>query len=316
MALPRHLSRETRIILYPDAILPGVQMVGRYNHTDAMPGLEPHAHEGCVEICYLARGRQVYSVGDARFHLRGGDVFMTRPAEEHSTAGLPQEKGVLYWMIIRMDAAERGILGLDAARSRDLVDRLLAIPDRLFRGAGGMHEDLDAVLLAGQGGGKTGDRLRLTHHALAFVLSVIATATGGEGSRPESPLARVVQQVGEDIGEPWTVDRMAAMARLSESRFKARFRAEYGMPPMEFVQRERVGAASKQLRETDLPITEIAFALGFGSSQYFATVFKKYTGKRPSEVRLESAEPGTQESSAAGSRSAAGSIKTDKTRRG
>lgn len=32
-------------------------------------------------------------------------------------------------------------------------------------------------------------------------------------------------------------------------------------------------------------ITDVAFSLGFSSSQYFATVFKRFTHRSPHEVR-------------------------------
>ena len=39
------------------------------------------------------------------------------------------------------------------------------------------------------------------------------------------------------------------------------------------------------LRNTDLPVTDIAFTCGFNSSQYFAEVFKKHARMTPSEFR-------------------------------
>ena len=41
--------------------LPEVVMLGRYDHAQAEEILEPHAHVGCMEICYLERGGNVTS---------------------------------------------------------------------------------------------------------------------------------------------------------------------------------------------------------------------------------------------------------------
>jgi AraC-like DNA-binding protein len=49
--------------------------------------------------------------------------------------------------------------------------------------------------------------------------------------------------------------------------------------------RRRIYRAKYLLREPDRPITAIALDLGFSSSQYFATVFKKLVGLTPGEYR-------------------------------
>ncbi len=59
------------------------------------------------------------------------------------------------------------------------------------------------------------------------------------------------------------------------------------MPPGEFILRCKVEHARRLLAEEASPITEIAFRLGFSSSQYFATVFKRYTNMTPREARRE-----------------------------
>jgi AraC-like DNA-binding protein len=57
------------------------------------------------------------------------------------------------------------------------------------------------------------------------------------------------------------------------------------LSPAEYRTRKRVHVAKKLLRESNMPITTISHDLGFASSQYFATVFKNYTGMKPKEYR-------------------------------
>jgi hypothetical protein len=84
-----------------------------------------------MEICYLARGTQNYWVKDRNHHLVGGDVFITFPAEPHSTGGCPLEKGILYWMHIDMKA-EVPLLNLPEEDSCLIKEKLLAIKNRHF----------------------------------------------------------------------------------------------------------------------------------------------------------------------------------------
>jgi AraC-like DNA-binding protein len=57
------------------------------------------------------------------------------------------------------------------------------------------------------------------------------------------------------------------------------------MSPNDYWQRIRVEAARDMLRKTDLSVTEIAIRCGYSTSQYFSTVFRKYTGTTPTQFR-------------------------------
>ena len=81
------------------------------------------------------------------------------------------------------------------------------------------------------------------------------------------------------------IRELARLCGLSVSRFKERFRDEVGVPPAEYLTRQKIEAAKSLLLAGDHSITDVAMDLGFSSSQYFATAFKRYTGRTPSEYR-------------------------------
>jgi len=64
-----------------------------------------HNHGNMIEICLLESGRQNYIVEGQEYSLTGGDVFLTHPHEKHSTGLFPEEKGMLYWMLIYIPKA-------------------------------------------------------------------------------------------------------------------------------------------------------------------------------------------------------------------
>jgi AraC-like DNA-binding protein len=76
---------------------------------------------------------------------------------------------------------------------------------------------------------------------------------------------------------------LAEDAGLSLSRFKTKFKAQIGIAPHEFILRCKVEAAKKFLLEENRNVTNTAMELGFSSSQYFATVFKRFTQQTPLE---------------------------------
>ena len=76
---------------------------------------------------------------------------------------------------------------------------------------------------------------------------------------------------------------LARLVRLSPSRFKVRFLEEVGLPPREYVLRHKLGLAEQRLRRGE-SVTSVAHELGFSSSQYFATVFRRFAGHAPSTL--------------------------------
>ena len=83
------------------------------------------------------------------------------------------------------------------------------------------------------------------------------------------------------LKEPLSIGKLVTRIGYGRSRFFELFRANTGMTPNDYLQRLRLEAARGLLSETSRPVTEIAFEVGFNSSQYFSTVFLQYTGVTP-----------------------------------
>jgi AraC-like DNA-binding protein len=264
--------------------VPGVVTLGRYRYAYAHDVLAPHSHPGCVEICFLARGRQSYRLGDRIYQLSGGDQFVTLPDERHDSAGEPEDKGVLYWLIVRVQ--DSPLLYLDTPRRRQLTRSLLSLPNRQFRA----HPDVRFLLddaITQLTGSQVSELARLqAAMSLGQFLVRTVTASAADQTRPASAyLERSRQYVDEHLDEPITVPMLSQATGLSPARLHAHFRKEIGMPPGEFVLRTKIEHARTLLATTDLPVTDIAHSLGFASTQYFATAFKRLTRTTPTAYR-------------------------------
>ena len=86
--------------------------------------------------------------------------------------------------------------------------------------------------------------------------------------------------------QPWTLESMAESAGLHRTRFAHYVRKLRNMTPLECLAHLRVERARRLMRERPgLSLTDIALECGFASSQYFATVFRRVTGRSPREER-------------------------------
>jgi AraC-like DNA-binding protein len=98
-------------------------------------------------------------------------------------------------------------------------------------------------------------------------------------------IRRALRWIDRSVAEPIAIPKLAKVAGLSVSRFRERFFDEVGFSPSSYVCRCRVEQAKRHLRQNSIPVTAIAHELGFSSSQYFATVFKRMEGLTPLEFR-------------------------------
>jgi transcriptional regulator GlxA family with amidase domain len=91
--------------------------------------------------------------------------------------------------------------------------------------------------------------------------------------------------------EAWPVRRLAAVSGVSAAHFARSFRLAFGVPPHRYLLTRRIERATALLRDTDLPIIEIAFRTGWESLGTFGRTFRDIVGESPSAVRARGAAP-------------------------
>src|SRR4051812_19221278 len=92
--------------------------------------------------------------------------------------------------------------------------------------------------------------------------------------------------------EAWPVARLARVSGVSPAHFARSFKAAFGVPPHRYLLTRRLERATALLRDTDLPVTEIAFQTGWNSLGTFGRTFRDVTGESPGELRArEKAAP-------------------------
>ena len=92
--------------------------------------------------------------------------------------------------------------------------------------------------------------------------------------------------------EEWPVRRLARVSGVSEAHFARSFKQAFGVPPHRYLLTRRVERAMALLRDTELPITEIAFQTGWSSLGTFGRTFHDVTGESPGEIRARARAAG------------------------
>jgi len=96
---------------------------------------------------------------------------------------------------------------------------------------------------------------------------------------------RIAEFIGTGLRQPVTVSEMAEYMGMVPNAFQLRFRKEFGASPADFFLHSRVDCAARMLRGERLPIKEISRSMGFSSSRYFTTVFRRCIGQTPKAYR-------------------------------
>jgi AraC-like DNA-binding protein len=98
---------------------------------------------------------------------------------------------------------------------------------------------------------------------------------------------RISQYIDSHLGENISLEAMAEMAGLSVFHFSRAFRQSTGVAPHGYLLQRRIERAARLLSRTELPLSEIALAVGFSDHSHFARHFRRLTGTTPSVARWQ-----------------------------
>jgi AraC family transcriptional regulator len=98
---------------------------------------------------------------------------------------------------------------------------------------------------------------------------------------------RACERLESDLAGKISLEHVAAEFGLSVSHFSRAFRISTGLPPHQWLLRQRVKAAKQLMTVRDLPLSEIAISAGFANQSHFTRVFSSVVGVSPGAWRRE-----------------------------
>jgi AraC family transcriptional regulator len=125
----------------------------------------------------------------------------------------------------------------------------------------------------------------IASHLVRHYESARQGRTGVRGGLPAHKLHRIIDAMRANLAEPFGLACYADMAGLSVFHFSRVFKQATGMAPSRYLVRLRVDEARRLLCETDQPVVDIGYGLGYQSPSHFSQVFRQTTGVTPSAYR-------------------------------
>ena len=125
------------------------------------------------------------------------------------------------------------------------------------------------------------------------ILEILGAALAVDAEQPDAArLGTLVRQatvmLEQQVERDVDLRQLAASLGVSYDGFRHAFKRHTGLAPHHYLQELRVNRAKELLYGTELPVKEIAVALGFADPYYFSRAFRKTTGVSPNRWRRES----------------------------
>lgn len=270
----------------------GIPGLGNFTHKSTSGSTPPsplHYHTNILEIHCMVKGQRTSVIEHNgrvnTYTFAGNTAFLTFPFEIHGNGDQVQLPCEFYGF--QIDLSDPGdLLGLSREYSSALARLLLNQKNRQLR-LNASHLNYLRTAFNFISSRETGNIRVGVQFLTCFLYSLqyLQPAIQEVTTTVDEPIHRSIMYLNAHLAEPLQIQDLAETAGYSLSYYKQKFKQEMGITPSEYIMLQKMEHAKKILTETDTSITEIAFSLGFSSSNYFCAVFKKFMDCTPKDYR-------------------------------
>ncbi|MFK7693852.1 AraC family transcriptional regulator [Paenibacillus sp. HJGM_3] len=248
----------------------------------------PHKHS-FFEACYVLEGEGTYSEGEARYAIRTGTMFISRPGIVHQIVNEPGTQ--LLYVAYDLDEALSGE-GARAAMQALAESGAVCVPAADRTPAAQLWRSL---MLPDDGPALSESALPELAGALLFAFAGqfgegAPVAETGTAARRPSAYAQLLKQaklyVADNVDDDeLSLAKVAAYLNVSPRHLSRLFASGIRESFTGYVRGQRIRQAVELLTRTDMSIKAIAEATGFGSVHYFTRTFRELMNDSPAHYR-------------------------------
>ncbi len=131
----------------------------------------------------------------------------------------------------------------------------------------------------------------MANAAMAYLLKTSVTRPASlrerKGKLSPRALQLVMEFIRENLNTRFSLEELASLANLSPVHFARLFRRTTGMAPHQWLLEQRLKRAEDLLRNSRLPISQVAARTGFSDQSHLTRHFRRSRGVTPSEFRSD-----------------------------
>ncbi len=248
-----------------------------------------HKHRE-FEFLYMMSGEVGLTLVDGRtIRMAGGEFYIVQPDTPHGWVDDIVYPSSYFWLGIdplKPDASKH--LPITQDDLNRLAENLVKAGNTVMPGDPRMNElfrDTRRVLVECDYRDSPGTLAWLRSIVGRWVLVLHESLQRGAHVKESPEIEAAKSFMAREFADVVTLHQLAGQAQMSEGWFSERFVREVGLTPIDYLNRLRCSEARNLLDNSTAAIGEIGFQVGFSSTQYFSTAFKKYTGMTPSSYR-------------------------------
>ena len=273
-------------------VYPGVQTVYNdlymYHCGKAVP-----RNDGIIEISYCMDGRYECEVsGQYCFNVSHGDLSIGTVGRRESAGSFPTNRysGLTLFLDIAAYREQCGFILQEMGISLDgILSAAVQHPRRcIIHGA----DQIDAIIKSAIDAQINADVSLLKLKVLELLLFLGKVDFDSLKDMPaylnhaQAALARDVQRMlVSDLSAHLTMDQLSEKFRASQTAIKSAFRIVYGASIRDYMKSHRLNEAQRLLKETELPVAEVAAMVGYQNPGHFAAAFKGKYGVLPGDYK-------------------------------
>lgn len=285
-------TRQKKVLPSDVHQVPGLGNFAYWNFNTSTVPSPLHIHSNIFEFHCMVKGRRYSQIERdgtiLRYTATGKQIMIVFPFEIHSNGNDPQMPCEFYAFQINVSDPYH-LLGLDREYSHALYRILMQLKNENRRLLTLTQTHLSYLRSAFNFfADQTPDTTKVGIQFLCsflFTLQYLQPAGASRETMIDQRLLRSVNYVRDNLEHHISLTDLAQASGYSLSRFKYKFREEVGTTPSEYITLQKMEEAKHLLSSTSDSITEIAYRLGYSSSNYFSSVFKKINSCTPRNYR-------------------------------
>ncbi len=262
----------------PDGKEPSLQHIGHW-----------HEH---LEILYIKKGGSWFRFGPHQYQTQDEDILVVNPSEVHHHSEGPH---TTYYRFMIINPQIYDGFGQDICRLKywnPLSDGSCSFHNRIHspcvrQMVMNIFDEYDRQ----QPGYEIAMRGQMLMLLAALFREELRDDVSNRQQRQFMRLAERMKEallyVEEHYAQDIHTELLAQLCGWNLSYFCRQFKKVMGVTAAQYINEYRISKAEALLKNSALPITDIAFAVGFSDSSYFSRCFKALRGVTPQSIRRQ-----------------------------
>jgi AraC family transcriptional regulator, arabinose operon regulatory protein len=231
-------------------------------------------------LIYCIKGHGWCEIEGSRHEIHPGELLLIRPGTPHSYGADNNRPWTIYWAHVKGESHLGLLAELEISKTKPVV--WLGEEAEVMA----LFEKLLDVMEHGYAASRLLYASQILTHLIGLMIWASHRSSGGNLNAAQK-VAQSITYMKQHLEQPASFASFAAMANLSESHFRSRFKQETGYSPMDYFIRLRIHKACQLLDTTDLSVKEIAQLTGYEDALYFSRAFKTVVELSPAKYRLQ-----------------------------